>query len=126
MHILAVCSASEQQLIRLGLSERGDMICVKSFCTPANLEEPKTALVDKSPGVGTERIAERSFCSKSVSAGWVHYDSVKKKCICVTKAKRAAMQQCIFLNQAWEKRYCPRLKRYFFVIKGHCTGQRMI
>lgn len=68
----------------------------------------------------------KEFCSKSVSAGWVHYDSVKKKCVCVTKAKRAAMQQCIFLNQTWEKRYCPRLKRYFFVIKGHCTGQRMI
>ena len=115
----AVWSASEQDLIRLGLSEREDMICFKSFCAPANLEDQKAAFVDKISNVG--RIAKRSRCSKSVSVGWMHYDSVKKKYLRVTNVQGAGVRQCIFLNETSGEEilskakeiFCSRLKRHF-------------
>ena len=97
------------------------MICFKSFCAPANLEDQKAALVDKISNVGRERIAKRSRCSKSVSVGWMHYDSVKKKYLRVTEAQGAGVRQCIFLNETSGEEilskakeiFCSRLKRYF-------------
>ena len=98
----AVSSASEQDLVRLGLSERGDMICVKSFCAPANLEKQKAALVDKISSVRRE--------------GIVH----------VTEAKGGGVQQCIFQNETPEEEILFKAKDIFLVIKGHYTEQRMI
>ena len=126
MDISAVWSASEQDLIRLGLSEIRDMICVKSFCAPANLEEQKAALVDKISNVGRERIGKRSRRSKSVSVGWMHNDSVKKKYVLVTEAKGGGVGKCIFLNETSEEEIFSKAKEIFFAIKGHCTGQRVI
>ena len=122
----AVSSASEQDLVRLGLSERGDMICVKSFCAPANLEKQKAALVDKISSVRREGIAKRSRRSKSVSTGWMHYGSVKKKYVHVTEAKGGGVRQCIFQNETPEEEILFKAKDIFLVIKGHYTEQRMI
>ena len=73
----AVWSATEQDLIRLALSERGDMICIRLFCAPANLEKQKAALIDKIFNGRRETILKMSHCSKSVSVRWMHYDSIK-------------------------------------------------
>ena len=110
----AVSSASEQDLVRLGLSERGDMICVKSFCAPANLEKQKAGLVDKISSVRREGIAKRSRRSKSVSTGWMHYGSVKKKYVHVTEAKGGGVRQCIFQNEAPEEEILFKAKDIFW------------
>ena len=124
MNRLAVWSASEQDLIRLGLSERGDMICVKSFCVPANLKKQKAALVDKISNVGRERTAKRSRRSKSVSVGWMHYDSVKKKYVHVTEAKGGGVRQCIFQNETSGEEILSKANEIFFGNKRtlHGTG----
>ena len=114
MDISTVWSASEQDLIRLGLSERGDMIFVKSFCAPANLEEQKAGLVDKIFNVGRERIAKRSGRSESVSVGWMHYDSVKKKYVHVTEAKGGGVRQYIFQNETSRKKILSKAKEIIF------------
>ena len=102
------------------------MICVKSFCVPANLEKQKAPLVDKIFNVGRERIAKRSRRSKSVFVGWMHYDSVKKNYVLVTEVKGGGVRQCIFQNETSEEEILLKAKEIFLVIKGHCTRQRMI
>ena len=122
MDISTVWSASEQDLIRLGLSERGDMICVKSFCAPANLEEQKAAFVDKISNVGRERIGKRSRSSKSVSVGWMHNDSVKKKYVLVTEAKGGGVGKGIYLNETSEEEIFSKAKEIFFCNKRTSHG----
>ena len=93
-----------------------------TFCAPANLEKQKAALVDKISNVGRERIAKRSRHSKSVSVGWMHYDSVKKKHVGVTEAKGGGVRQCIFQNETPEEEILLKAKDIFFSNKRTLYG----
>ena len=92
--------------------ERKEIICVKTFCAPTKLEEQTVALIDKIFNVGRERIAKRRR-SKSVSFGWMHYDSAKKNYV---------LWQCIFLNETLGEEILSKTKEIFCIIKEHYMG----
>ena len=74
MDKLAVWSASEQDLVKLGLTERGDIICIKSYCVPSNMEDQKDELLSVISNTGKERVNKKSRESKVVSISWMHFN----------------------------------------------------
>ena len=83
----AVWSASEQDLVKLGLTERCDIICIKSCCVPSNIEEQKDELPTVISNTGKERVNKKSRQSKAVSIGWMHFNCMKERYVRVNENK---------------------------------------
>ena len=65
----AVWSASEQELVKLDLTERG-YICIKSYSAPSNIEEQNDELLTTAIwNTGKEKANKKSWQYKAVSFG---------------------------------------------------------
>ena len=79
----AVWSASEDDLASLGLTEKGDVLTLKSFCIPRN-NDASGELTNLIKSTGAERIPRkkeklRRLDMKSVSVGWKVLDKDSRK-----------------------------------------------
>ena len=79
----AVWSASEDDLASLGLTEKGDVLTLKSFCIPRN-NDASGELANLIKSTGAERIPRkkqklRRLDMKSVSVGWKVLDKDSRK-----------------------------------------------
>jgi len=94
-----VCYSSDADLQKMGLSERGHIVCLKTFCMiqdPNRNEEDQEERsvrkqelasfvkqsskerVSSKSGGATKKAALNRLQMKSVQLGWMHYDDSKK------------------------------------------------
>ena len=122
MDKLTVWSASEQDLVKLGLTERGDIICIKSYCVPSNMEEQKDELLTVISNTGKERVNKKSRQSKAASIGWMHFNSMKQRYICVNENKGGGVRRFTFSSNASGEHILSKAKEIFFNKKKTLCG----
>ena len=118
----AVWSASEQDLVKLGLTERGDIICIKSYCVPSNMEEQKDELLTVISNTGKERVNKKSRQSKAVSIGWMHFNCMKERYVRVNENKGGGMRRFTFSSNASGEHILSKAKETFFNKKKTLYG----
>ena len=118
----AVWSASEQDLVKLGLTERGDIICIKSYCVPSNMEEQKDELLTVISNTGKERVNKKSRQSKAVSIGWMHFNCMKERYVRVNQNKGGGVRRFTFSSNASGEHILSKAKETFFNKKKTLYG----
>ena len=117
----AVWSASKQDLVKLGLTERGDIICIKSYCVPSNLEEQEDELLTVISNTGKERVNRKSRQSKAVSISWMYFNCMKERCVRVNENEEGGVREHIMpLGNI----YYQKQNRPFLIRKRHCMGMK--
>ena len=114
--------ASEQDLVKLGLTERGDIICIKSYCVPSNMEEQKDELLTVISNTGKERVNKKSRQSKAVSIGWMHFNCIKERYVRVNQNKGGGMRRFTFSSNTSEEHILSKAKETFFNKKKTSYG----
>ena len=114
----AVWSASENELHKLGLTERGHIICLKNFCMPsaattdADIKKELAAAVKqaskhrvvakkKKLSATSSNIKETTRLEKkTVSLGWMNYDKKKNDFVAVRESTGGGTRTVAFPNTA--------------------------
>ena len=109
----AIWEASEEDLHQLGLTERGDIIRFKAFCTKTS--DNKQKLAEFISNAGKERTShKKSRKEKVVSLGWVHFNERKNKYCAVRMSKGGGTRQHHFPNNASAEEILNFMKLTFF------------
>ena len=118
----AVWSASEQDLVKLGLTERGDIICLKSYCLPSNTEKQKDELLTVVWNTGKYRVNKKSRQSKVISIGWMHFNCMKERYVRVNENKGGGVWRFTFSSNASGEHILLKAKGNFFNKKKTLYG----
>ena len=116
----AVWSATENDLEKLGLIEKGHIICLKSFCYQSDdTKDNKVELAKLIKGAGQERTAKgtdhlKGRKIKTVHLGWLNYDDKKQKYSAVRLANGGGIRKAVFRNDAKREDILTKLKNLFF------------
>jgi len=78
----AVWSSLDNDLQRLGLTQRGHLICLKAFVMPST-DKSKQTLTQSIKNAGATRVSRHSKKNRTVYLGWTHYDKKKSKYLSV-------------------------------------------
>ena len=100
-------SASEDNLASLGLTEKGDVLTLKSFCIPRN-NDASGELANLIKSTGAERIPRkkqklRRLDMKSVSVGWKVLDKDSRKYKYIRAEKGGGARNVHFRGQIIEE-----------------------
>ena len=118
----AVWSVSEQDLVKFGLTERGDIICIKSYCVPSNIEEQKDELLTVISNTGKERVNRKSGQFKAVSIGWMHFNCMNERYVRVNENKGEGVRRFTFSSNASGEHISSKAKQTFFNKKKTLYG----
>ena len=117
----AVWSASERDLVKLGLTERGDIIYIKSYCVTSNIEEQKDELLTVISNTGKERVNKKSRLSKAASIGRMHFNCMRGMFV-LMRTKEEGCGDLRFQVMPLVNIYYQKQKRPFLIRKRHCMG----
>ena len=116
------CERSEQDLVKLGLAERGNIIDIKSHCVPSNIEEQKDELLTLISNTGKERVNKKSQQSKVVSIGWMHFNCMKERYVRVNENKGGGVRRFTFSINASGEHLLSNAKETFLNKKKTLYG----
>ena len=94
--------------------ERGDIICIKSYCVPSNIEEQKDELLTVILNTGKERVNKKSRQSEADSIGWMHFNCMKERYVSVNENKGGGVRQFTFSSNASREHTLSTAKETFF------------
>ena len=109
--------------MKLGLTERGDIICIKSYCAPSNMEEQKVELLTVISNTGKEKVNKKSRQSKVVSIGLMHFNCMKERYVCVNGNKGGGVRRFTFSSNASGEHILSKAKETFFNKKKTLHGK---
>ena len=113
--------AAEEDLISIGLSSKGDIIHLKSFCMPndhVNLqtlaESVKETASQRISGRGKRKQGHNRRRSKTVYIGWLNYNFAKSDYSSVRQTKGGGIRTETFPNESTLANVLERMKQILF------------
>ena len=97
----AVLKCEDKDLRRLGLKEKGQMICLRAFCTPQEeSQNAKKTLVLYVKEAGKQRVLKTIRDEKYVTLCWKHFDAKRSHYISVRTSRSGGNRQLTLHNEA--------------------------
>ena len=88
------------------------------------MEEQKDELLTVIWNTGKERVSKKSRQSKAVSIGWIHFNCMKERYVCVNENIGGEVQRIAFSSNSSREHIWSKSKETFFNKKRHCMEMK--